>query len=1137
MRLSFRSFGVLVVFLVFSFAEAEAQNCTANANWSFDPPPVNGMLELGATVEVCVDVVMYAPGGGAWLSGLELDFPPAWYLSTLSVVSVPEACAAGQGQWSYLDTLVCGMHHFGPGFYFDGNAYGTGLPDGNFCNNFGDPCPLMPENFTFCFSITLANDCPTDEENLFPRIRLVSDDFLSDFPSGCPIPVYVQPDMATLALNCCGEMAGTSPGAVAICESQCLFDLLEGAQTGGVWTGPAGYIDFQGCGYFDANVNTPGDYVYTLVDGMCDQLLTITVIDTDLGVLGVSGTACAGIIDLIPYLPEGTPEGGMWTNYVEAWESVFDCTPCAVGSNHNFLYTYATESGCTGSVDIELIIVNPGSGGNYTIAKCGDGSVLDLASLLPDSVGNGGIFSPSQEVVMLPQNSGTYTYTPSVVGCNGVVFTFNLDICDSLSYTDLTTTLTPDGNGYTVSFAITGGVGPYVVEGGGVISGNVFTSGTLPVGSYYAFYIWDSGPCNGVFISGGFEPQCMVSAGESPGEVEICQPEAFCLFDLLDSADGGGVWTGPTGWVDGGCGLVDPFANAPGDYYYTVSDASGCVDVSVITLVPIEQGVVDSLTSCESQGLDLNLSIENSGNGVWMAPGYPQVLDTVTDGFIAFDLNASGIYTYVFYEDGCLTSFGVDVLFAPEASDEVYFDPVTVCLTTSSFQPAGLIGIFNPAPSGSWMVYDASGSFIASFPQWNISFTGSELAEMGSELVFKFVQDLGPCEPDTLILPVFVSGSITVFEVSVCETDGFINLFNYLPGQTQPGGTWTNEAGVAITTNLDVSGLEQGLVYIYWYSTQNQSGCVDHIKLELSISENLSVGDDYAIDLCGSGEVIDLHDFLPDYISQNGTFLVPSILAIPANSGAYIYTLSTPGCADQTAVYTLTFTDMFNIDADAECNPGGTSFNVVLDISGGMPPYVVNGEVVEGGLFEVYDLAVANGEAFFVVEDAGLCDAIEIVIGVMDTDGDGICDDQQVTGCMDPLATNFNPFATHPGFCMYTAGEPADELSEFSSSGGKPGGGNVGANGGIGMADDELSLKVFPNPAKGEVKLDIRGLSFDDAVVEIIDILGSVRYRSVLASADGAVLKKIDLSEFVGGVYLVRVFDGVEDVVVRVVVL
>jgi hypothetical protein len=36
-----------------------------------------------------------------------------------------------------------------------------------------------------------------------------------------------------------------------------------------------------------------------------------------------------------------------------------------------------------------------------------------------------------------------------------------------------------------------------------------------------------------------------------------------------------------------------------------------------------------------------------------------------------------------------------------------------------------------------------------------------------------------------------------------------------------------------------------------------------------------------------------------------------------------------------------------------------------------------------------------------------------------DADSDGVCDENEVPGCLDPLACNFNPEATEPAPCSY----------------------------------------------------------------------------------------------------------------------
>ena len=54
-------------------------------------------------------------------------------------------------------------------------------------------------------------------------------------------------------------------------------------------------------------------------------------------------------------------------------------------------------------------------------------------------------------------------------------------------------------------------------------------------------------------------------------------------------------------------------------------------------------------------------------------------------------------------------------------------------------------------------------------------------------------------------------------------------------------------------------------------------------------------------------------------------------------------------------------------------------------------------------------------------DDDGVCNDYDPCIGSsnIDTDGDGICNDQEVEGCNDPNACNYDPDATDEGECIY----------------------------------------------------------------------------------------------------------------------
>ena len=39
---------------------------------------------------------------------------------------------------------------------------------------------------------------------------------------------------------------------------------------------------------------------------------------------------------------------------------------------------------------------------------------------------------------------------------------------------------------------------------------------------------------------------------------------------------------------------------------------------------------------------------------------------------------------------------------------------------------------------------------------------------------------------------------------------------------------------------------------------------------------------------------------------------------------------------------------------------------------------------------------------------------------LFDADGDGVCDENEIPGCQDPTACNYDALATDPGICVFT---------------------------------------------------------------------------------------------------------------------
>ena len=133
-----------------------------------------------------------------------------------------------------------------------------------------------------------------------------------------------------------------------------------------------------------------------------------------------------------------------------------------------------------------------------------------------------------------------------------------------------------------------------------------------------------------------------------------------------------------------------------------------------------------------------------------------------------------------------------------------------------------------------------------------------------------------------------------------------------------------------------------------------------------------------------------------------------------------------PGCTDDGACnYSGEATDddgscVFADDPCEICNSeGGVT---VQDIDG---DGVCDDDEVLGCMIAFacnYDVEATDddGSCVFAVENCEICE--EGAVALQDGDGDGICDGDEVVGCQDALACNYNESATDEGECLYATG-------------------------------------------------------------------------------------------------------------------
>lgn len=90
---------------------------------------------------------------------------------------------------------------------------------------------------------------------------------------------------------------------------------------------------------------------------------------------------------------------------------------------------------------------------------------------------------------------------------------------------------------------------------------------------------------------------------------------------------------------------------------------------------------------------------------------------------------------------------------------------------------------------------------------------------------------------------------------------------------------------------------------------------------------------------------------------------------------------------------------------------------------------------------------------------------------------------------------------------------------------------------GLGVDDDKLqsSINILPNPTFNKFTVSINNTGLKDIILEMIDISGQVVYHNQVKSVYGF-NEEIDATSFARGIYYLRVIDGVEIIIEKVII-
>ncbi len=556
--------------------------------------------------------------------------------------------------------------------------------------------------------------------------------------------------------------------------------------------------------------------------------------------------------------------------------------------------------------------------------------------------------------------------------------------------------------------------------------------------------------------------QCDAFPGIPPeNPVNICGTEAFCLFDYLGTDDTiiqtDGVWTGPSGWTWDGelCASFDPSAHPPGDYTYTVIGTDGCTDSATITMAYADDGIVSIIAYCDGGFYDL-----------------------FSEVCIPEDLPLSGTWYYPGQEGypsaGSEVSEGIiDTEVDPSGEYVYYYFDESDCIST--------IGVNLILPTGG--AAGCENSIEYSFGQGGFcpfEHLGCDPEPGGQWIVWG---------ENSSFLDFFPITNECISDYDIAVYGEYIR-FQYILGAFPCDPAFTD-------VHVNVQGLDSnGLI----------------TNLDLCLGESLYDPIDSIVDpritdpsslewtFSSTGESVPLFPFdsipsgaYPQIILQ---YTIPSELETP-QLGFVRYSFDGQHAGDDVL---LEF-----------CESPGTTVDLFEFITGDL-----EGEF-SGNLFEMIpeNSGVYTYEVINEICPTDYAEITVLIVPYTDTDGDGICDSDEIVGCQNPSAANYNPLATDPGPCELGGGFEND-LTELIQ---QPGEFNDGISGiSLGANNAESStFKIYPNPAREYFLLESTSVSITEVIIMSPDgkVVGIVSPETA-----GAV--KIDTSELAAGLYLVK---------------
>jgi gliding motility-associated-like protein len=328
--------------------------------------------------------------------------------------------------------------------------------------------------------------------------------------------------------------------------------------------------------------------------------------------------------------------------------------------------------------------------------------------------------------------------------------------------------------------------------------------------------------------------------------------EPFLMTTVMqNSPDPGGQWYYASNNQPMN-GIYDPATMNSQQFYYTVPGVAGCPSATAFLTVQENHmpnpGQNASITVC-SYSAPINLVNHLGGtpltNGTWYSPTMQPIGNMFSPA-----IQPSGNYTYIVAaQDPCSPSQSVLAITVVDETPSGENATQTVCTTEAPFNMTNELNGF-PLAGGTWR--NSANQVVSEI---------FNPASGASGAYTYFYPSVG-CTSQQATLSITTVNAVSAGAdnaLSVCESQGTLNLNALLSANAGTNGIWTNNANqpIAPTITLVASNNPQ----LFTYTVENTACADDQAVMQVTVNTAVPQLADTSFTICSSASVVDLGNY------------------------------------------------------------------------------------------------------------------------------------------------------------------------------------------------------------------------------------------------------------------------------------